>query len=401
MDEVLQEDAGLKGFLTDVTVIELGEHISASACTKTMAALGARVIKIELPAIGDPARRMGPFPNDEPHSEKSGLFLYLNTGKKGVTLDLSTAEGKNIFCAMVKKADILVEDLGPGVMEKFGLGYKELSNISPGIVFTSITPFGENGPKEHYKWDDIVLEAASGMMLQQGSPEREPLKMGGNIIYYRAGASALAGTLAAFSHAEITGSGQKVAVSIQEVLLHDDFITVEAYQCRGEDLRRRLAPMLLPCSDGWFYIRAFPHEWPRLAKALDLPELATDERFIDMQKRSEHAEELNDIILSKLVDSTKKEIYDKLQQHKISTAYLANVEDLFKSEQYRVHNYFTKIDHPVAGSFEYPGAYATMGDIEWRHGRAPLMGEHNVEIFCDELGYNRQDLIRLRQQGII
>ena len=196
-------------------------------------------------------------------------------------------------------------------------------------------------------------------------------------------------------HAETTAKGQKVQVSVQEVLLHDDFSTVWAYLCREEDLRRRLAPVLLPCIDGWFYIRAFPHEWPRLAKALDLPELTKDERFIDMQKRTEHVEELNDIILSKLVDHSKKEIYDKLQQHKISTACLANVEDLFQSEQYRTHNYFRKIDHPIAGSLEYPGAYATMGEIEWQHGRAPLMGEHNVEVLCNELGFGRQDLVRL------
>ena len=390
----------MMGFLTDVTVIELSEHISASACAKTMAALGARVIKVEAPH-GDPARRMGPFPQDDPHPEKSGLFLYLNMGKKGVTLDLHTKEGQNIFRALVKKANILVHDLGPGVMDSLGLGYQELEKETPHLVFTSITPFGERGPNVHYASEDIVLEAASGMMLQQGSPEREPIKMGGNIIYYRAGASAFTGSMAALLHAEATGAGQKVEVSIQEVLLHDDFITVESYLCRGEDLRRRLAPMLLPCKDGWFYIRAFPHEWPRLARALDLPELEGDDRFIDMQSRSRHAAELNEIILSKLVDYSKKEVYDRLQRHKVSTAYLANVEDLFQSEQYQAHGFFVTIDHPEAGPLAYPGAFAALGDLEWKHGRAPLLGEHNAEIFCDDLGYSRQDLVRLRQLGVI
>ena len=388
-------------FLDGITVIELSEHISASACTKTMAALGACVIKIEAPNGGDPARRMGPFPGDDPHPEKSGLFLYLNMGKKDMTLDLHTKEGQSIFRLLIGKADILVEDLGPGVMDGIGLGYEELEKIAPNLIFTAITPFGERGPDMHLKSEEIVLEAASGMMLQQGSPEREPIKMGGNIIYYRAGASAFTGSMAALLHAEATGVGQKVEVSIQEVLLHDDFITVEAYLCRGEDLRRRLAPMLLPCKDGWFYIRAFPHEWPRLAKALDLPELEKDERFIDMQKRAQHAEELNNIILSRLVDYSKKEVYDRLQQNKVSTAYLANVEDLFQSEQYQAHGYFTTIDHPVAGSLTYPGAFATMGDVEWKHGRAPLFGEHNAEILCHDLGYSQKDLVRLRQMGVI
>ena len=159
--------------------------------------------------------------------------------------------------------------------------------------------------------------------------------------------------------------------------------------------------MLLPCSDGWFYIRAFPHEWPRLTQALGMPELERDERFIDMQKRSEHAEELNTIILSRLGNQGKEEIYDKLQKNHITAGYLANVEDLFRSEQYQSHNYFITIDHPIAGPLTYPGAFATMETIEWKHSRAPLLGEHNVEILCQGLGYSQEDLVRLRQLGVI
>jgi crotonobetainyl-CoA:carnitine CoA-transferase CaiB-like acyl-CoA transferase len=286
-------------------------------------------------------------------------------------------------------------------MEDLGLGYNELEKTMSHLVYTSISPFGENGPYSHLKAEDIVIEAASGMMLQHGSPEREPLKIGGNIIYYRAGASAFMGSLAALFHAEATGEGQKVEVSVQECLLHDDFITVEAYLARGEDVRRRLAPMLLPCNDGWFYIRAFPHEWPRLTQALGMPELEKDDRFIDMQRRSEHAEELNTIILSQLGGQGKEEIYDKLQKDHITAGYLANVEDLFRSEQYQSHNYFITIDHPVAGPLTYPGAFATMETIEWKHGSAPLLGEHNAEILCQGLGYSQKDLVRLRQLGVI
>jgi len=388
-------------FLSDVTVLELSENISASACAKMMAALGASVIKIEAPDRGDPARRMGPFPNDEPHPEKSGLFLYLNMGKKGLTLNLDTKEGKDIFRKLVAKSDILVEDLGPGRMEGLGLSFDKLEEAVPHLVFTSISPFGETGSFSRYKAEDIIIEAASGLMLQHGSPEREPIKLGGNIIYYRAGASAFMGSLAALFHAETTGEGQRVEVSIQESLLHDDFITVEAYLCRHEDVRRRLAPMLLPCRDGWFYIRAFTHEWPRLTQALGMPELEKDERFIDMKRRSEHAEELNTIVLSRFGDLGKKEVYDTLQKNRITAGYLANVEDLFDSEQYRSRGYFVTVDHPVAGPLTYPGAFATMGDIDWKHGRAPLFGEHNGEILCQGLGYSREDLVRLGQLGVI
>ncbi|MBN1847069.1 MAG: CoA transferase [Deltaproteobacteria bacterium] len=388
-------------FLNDITVLELSEHISASACTKMMVALGADVIKIEPPNKGERSRYMGPFPNDEPHPEKSGLFLYLNMGKKGITLDITQKEGRDIFLKLVKQADIIVEDLGHGVLDQLDLGYGALSRVHPSLVFTMITPFGENGPYAHYQAEDIVVEAVSGMMLQQGSPDREPIKMGGHIIYYRAGASAFFGSLAALYHAENMGEGQKVEVSIQETLLHDDFITIEAALARGEDIRRRLAPMLLPCSDGWFYIRAFPHEWPRLTKALGMPELENDERFIDMKKRSENAEELNAIIMSKLCDMKKSEIYDLMQKNRVTTGFLADVEDLFLSEQYKAHHYFLEIEHPVAGKLAYPGAFATMGDIKWVHGRAPLLGEHNDEIICGWLGYGQEDMMQLKQKGIV
>lgn len=391
----------MMGFLDGVSVIELGENISASACTKWMAALGASVIKIEPPEGGDPARRMGPFPNDDPHPEKSGLFLYLNMRKKGITLNLQTQEGKNIFRKLMVKSDIIVEDLGHGKMEDLGLSYEHLEKAAPHLVLTSITPFGEEGPNSHYKAENIVLEAASGMMLQHGSPEREPLKLPGNIIRYRVAASAFTASLAALFHSEVTGEGQKVAVSIQECLVHDDLVTVEVYLARGEDFRRKSAPMLLPCKDGWFYIRAFPNEWPRFTQALGMPELEKDERFIDMQKRIDHAEELNSIIMSQLAGKSRKEIYDLFQKNRIIAAYLANVEDLFRSEQYKSRGYFVTIDHPVAGPLTYPGAFATMGEVDWNHGRAPLMGEHNAEILCQGLGYSQQDLVLLRQLGVI
>jgi crotonobetainyl-CoA:carnitine CoA-transferase CaiB-like acyl-CoA transferase len=389
------------GFLEGVTVIEISENISASACTKWMAALGAEVIKIEPPGDGDTTRRMGPFPSDEPHPEKSGLFLYLNTGKKSVTLDLEKKEGREILAELLKKVHLLIEDLEIGRKKKFKISYRKIEKEFPHLVYTSITPFGESGPYSRYKAEAIITEAASGMLLQHGSPEREPLKMGGHVIYYRAAASAFCGSIAALIYAEATGMGQKVEVSIQEVLLHDDFITIEAFLCRGEEIRRRFAPMLLPCEDGWFYIRAFPHEWPRLCKALGIEELEKDERFLDMQKRAENAETLNQIVLNKLGNLKKEEIYHLLQKNRISAAYLASVEDVFWSEHYRTRGFFVTIDHPFAGALEYPGSFASTDDVEWIHSRAPLLGEHTVEILENRLGYDKSSIVRLRQLGVI
>jgi CoA:oxalate CoA-transferase len=388
------------GFLDGVSVVELGANISASACTKTMAALGAEVIKIEPPGQGDPSRNLGPFPDDKPDIEKSGTFLYLNMAKKSLTLDISTAEGKKVFKDLVKKADILVEDLGYGVLNGLGFPYTELAQACPRLVMTSISPFGNSGNYANYKAEDIVIEAAGGLLLQNGDPNREPLKMGGNIIYHRAGASAFTGSLMALYHAEATGIGQQVEVSIQECLLHDDFITIESYQARREIITRRLASLLLPARDGWYYIRAFTHEWARFVRAIGLPELETDERFIDVQQRSIHAEELNALVMSQFMGMTKKQIYDKLQQHHITVGYIANTEDIYHSEQYAADDFFVSIDHPEAGRLTYPGAFATMGDIPWNYGRAPILGEDTVEILHN-LNYTDQDISNLREAGVI
>lgn len=387
-------------YLNGVSVLELGQHISASFCTKIMAALGAEVIKIEK-VTGDPARREGPFPNDEPHPEKSGLFLYLNMGKKGVTLNINTKTGQKIFKELVARSNILVEDLGKNILKNIGLGYNELSKTNPRLVYTSVSPFGETGPHSDYKAEEIVLEATSGLMFTSGSPEREPLKMGGNIGYYRAGVSAFTASLMAFYQTQVFGEGQHVEVSIQECLLHDEAIGIDTYKTRGEVVSRQIAAMHLPATDGWYYIRAWPHEWPRFVEALGVPELKKDERFITIEERRKHAEELNPIIMSRLDGLTKEEIYHKMQKNRVTAAYLADIKDVTRSKQYISRGYFVPIEHPEAGYLRYPGAFATMDKSDWKHGRAPLLGEHNNEVYCRSLGYSSEDLVRLRELGVI
>ncbi len=388
-------------FLDGVTVIELGGPISAAFCGKIMAALGAEVIKVEAAGAGDPARRMGPFPGDDPHPEKSGLFLYLNMGKKSLTLDIHSEAGKSILRELAARADMLVEDLGAGVMSRAGMDYGTLAKLNPRLVMTSISPFGASGDYADFKAEDITLHATSGLMYQSGSPDREPLKMGGNVAYYRAGIAAFTSSLMALHHAETSGEGQAVEVAARECLLHDEGTGIEGYITRGEVLTRQHAVMCLPATDGWYYIRAWPHEWPRFVRALGAPELATDERFVTMEQRRKHGEEINPIVMEHLQGMGKEEIYHKFQQERVTSAYLANVEDVARSKQYAARGFFVPIDHPAAGTCKYPGAFATMEGAAWRHDRAPLLGEHNAAILCDRLGYSRADLVRLRQLGAI
>src|SRR5687768_15394925 len=165
--------------LADLRVLDLTHYIAGPYCTKLLADYGADVIKIERPDSGDPARRYGPFPHDEPHPEKSALFLHLNTNKRGITLDLKTSAGKAMFVELVRKVDVLVENFQPRVMPSLGFSHEQLVRVNPRLVMTSISNFGQTGPYRDYKAQDILMYAMGGPMHQTGAPHREPVKMAG------------------------------------------------------------------------------------------------------------------------------------------------------------------------------------------------------------------------------
>jgi len=387
--------------LSGITVIDLTHYIAGPFCTKLLAGMGAEVIKIERPIEGDPARRMGPFPEDIPDPEKSGAFLYLNTGKKSITLNLKTATGVKVFKQLVKEADVVVENFEPRVMPSLGLSYKTLERMNPGLVMTSISNFGQTGPYRDYKAEEMVILAMGGLMYLTGHPEQEPLRMGYAASQYMAGLASFSGTLAALYHAEQGGIGQQVDISLMECIAASHFQAVDQYSYTGRVLRRNRAMLGFPCKDGVVHLAMQPHHWPRLVEMLEMPELLEDPRFTTTQVRMRHAEELETLILPWMMERTMEEIYHAGQAVGLPIGYTASSEDLFKSPQYKAREFFIDIDHPRAGMLTYPGTPLRMGNLPWQHGRAPLLGEHNEEIYCQRLGYIREDLVRLRERGII
>lgn len=193
--------------LSDIKVLDLTWYIAGPYCTKLLADYGAEVIKIEKPGCGDPARRMPPFFKDDPDPEKSGLFLHLNTNKRSITLNLKTEAGKDIFKKLVKKADIVVENFSPRVMSSLGLSYAELEKINPMIVMTSISNFGQAGPYRDFKASELVLSAMGSAMRSCGQPDREPLKLYGNVLQYQSGAVSAVATMGTLFGARTMGEG--------------------------------------------------------------------------------------------------------------------------------------------------------------------------------------------------
>ena len=223
------EDTALKS----VKVIDLTQNIAGPYCTKLLADYGADVIKVERPDGGDPARRMGPFPEHEPHPEKSGIFLYLNTNKRGVTLDIKSQVGRNALLRLVKDADVLVESYSPRVMESLGLDNQRLSQVNPQLIMTSVSSFGRSGRYRDYRATELVLYSLCGMAYMTGGYHREPVKHGYNQSQYLGGISAASGTIAALLGLWRGGKGQQVDVSILECVISTLFTTLLDYTYAG------------------------------------------------------------------------------------------------------------------------------------------------------------------------
>lgn len=394
--------------LSGVKVVDLTHRVAGPYCTKLLAALGAEVIKVERPDGGDPARSLGPFCQNEPGPDRSALFLYLNTSKKSITLNLKTATGKGILKKLVEQADIVVESFSPRVMPGLGLDYGELEKVNPKLVMTSISNFGQSGPYRDSPARELEQQAISGLMYITGEPEREPLKMAGYLSQYIAGQNAFTATVGGLYLAGEIGVGEHLDVSIVEANMSIyAYRAAMPYLYRGSVMKRLgnrhanhpAGPY--PCKDGFAGVIASPeHRWPAMAGLFDEPRLS-DPKYGNRRSRGQHADEIDALIMPWLKERGKKEVYHAGQAAGLAFGYVANSEDLLTSHQLWARDYFVDIDHPVVGTFTYPGPPFKVGDVSCDAAPAPLLGQHNEEVLCEQLGYRREDLVRLRERGIV
>lgn len=389
--------------LSDICVLDISEEVAGPFCAKLLAALGAEVIKIEAPGTGDTARRAGPFVTETPNAEQSALFLYLNTGKKGITLDIRQPTGAAIFRRLAQDCDILIESAPPGDMDRLEVGYTTLQSRHPRLIYTAITPFGQTGPYRDYQGSELVAQATGGMMHVIGLPDREPLKIGGNAAAYTTGMSAFSATMLALHVRDEQGHGQFVDVSAMETMAVAQIHA--SIQHQFGHVPKRRDSTLVRARDGWVHPgldRGIAEDtWARVCDLMGQPELTDDPRFNTRDARRENQAELTAIIGAWTATRPKEEIYHTLQGLRTVAGYVATVEDLRTSEQLRARDFFQVIDHPSTGKGVYPGALFTLQDTPWQHGRAPLLGEHNTEIYGERLGYSRAALAQLYSAGII
>lgn len=398
--------------LDGVRVLDLTQHVAGPYCTELLAQAGAVVIKVERPPAGDPARRSGPFFHDDPHPEKSALFLHLNRSKRSLTLNLKTRDGQTIARRLLQQSDILVENFRPGVMQRLGLDYERVRAIRPEIVMVSISNFGQSGPYRDLRASELIEYAMGGAMNATGAAGREPLKLAANVVQYHAGAIAAYAALLALLQAEATGRGDHADISIYETQAasrdrRSIHLTAHAYT--GEVAVRqphgqRLAHGVRPCADGYVFVVAGETRLSAFLRLIGREDLATDPRLAAPSALLDPAltDEIEASYLAWLLQRRRSEVVAETQAARLLSAPLNTTADLLADPHFRERGVWETIDHPCTGPLEYPGRPFIMSATPRRPARrAPLLGEDNDAILCGELGYTRAELVRLREQNVI
>jgi crotonobetainyl-CoA:carnitine CoA-transferase CaiB-like acyl-CoA transferase len=393
-------------------------------CGKILADLGADVIKIERPG-GKGSGRIGPFWRDIPDPEKSLYWFSYNANKRGITLDIETADGQEILKKLVRTADFVVESFPPGYMDQMGLGYDALMEINRGIVFASITPFGQKGPYRDFKASDIIVMGMSGLLYLTGDADRAPLNISIPQSHLLAGADAAVGAMIAYYHREKTGIGQHVDVSMQQSVAWFLANTIPYWEMSGTNLMRAgvlrsmnardtLQRQVWPCKDGYVFFFILggltgAKTSRQLIKWMD-DEGMGDEYLRNLDWESfdmgTTTQDVLDCISKPIGDffltRTRKEILEAAIKRNISICSLSSMEDLVHDRNLKERHFWTEIDHPELGvKLPYPRQFAKMSEnpINTRF-RAPLIGEHNSEVY-GEIGLSIRDLAVLKQTGVI
>ena len=409
-----QDASATEGFLPRYRVLDLADD-KGVFCGKLLADHGADVIRME-PTSGDRGRSRGPFANDVPHREKSLYFLFYNSNKRSITLNLETATGQAIFRRLVEKADVVVESFPVGYLEGLGLGYESLNEINPGLVMASITPFGQTGPWKDYKSSDLISMAASGYMQITGEPDQPPVRQSNEQSHFPGAQYAAVAILAALYYRDILGgSGQYIDVSLQEALItyYTDAHPALLWQRQQENVTRvginstLVVPLgAYPCTDGWISAGIItPREWDALAQWIY--EVTGNEEILGEQYRGGNQERAPhiDIITAMFMDFTARftgeELFHEGQKRNLVFIPVNDVGDLLKDPQLEASHFWTELDHPEVGRFKYPLGIFYSEDMTPGQSAAPRLGQDNLAIYCDELEYSREDLVALRGAGII
>jgi benzylsuccinate CoA-transferase BbsE subunit len=411
------------GMLDIYRVLDLTD-MEELLCGKLLGDLGADVIKIERPT-GDTARSIGPFYHDEINPEKSLFWFAFNTSKRGITLNIETTDGQEIFKRLVKGADCVIESFPPGYMNRLGLGYEVLESINPGVVLVSISPFGQSGPYQDYKAPDIIAWAMGGEMYLSGDGDRPPVRVSYHSqAHTHAAVEAAAGAMAALYYRAISGEGQQVDVSVQECVaqVSHQFSTMpwdtnRVIQTRagGSPLSNIRVTRIWPCKDGYviFSVSTGVHvkrnnlplfEWMESEGMADDFLLKFDWDTFDFRTTTQDiVDRLEEPIRKFFLLYNSAELMQLGVKHRVQVYPVSTTANIIENAQLASRGYWVELEHPeLATTIKYPGAFAKASEAPLSvTRRAPLIGEHNQDIYIRELGFSQEELLILKQAKVI
>ena len=396
-------------------------------CGQILADLGADVIKIEPPG-GSSARKLGPFYQDQEDAENSLYWWAYNRNKRGVTLDITRSEGQDMLRRLAQGAKFLIESDNPGTLAQYGLSYDDLAADNPGLIYVSITPFGQDGPKASYADSDLIILASSGPLVITGDEDRPPVRLSVPQGYLHASAAAAPAALIALYESHRSNRGQHIDISAQQAAAQATQSTILAAPLNDAETRRmaggaKMGPLeirlLWPAKDGhvsiaYLFGSAFAHFTKRLMDWIYEEGFCDKEvqqmDWVDMggglfggdPKTLEDYERLKLIVEDFTKTKTKEELFQNALDRGLLVAPVTTIDEVVKSEQLESRQYWTTVDHEEVGkAFAYPGPFAKFSEqpIAYKR-RPPKIGEHNAEVYA-ELGLDAQALAALHSKGII
>ncbi|MEC9287002.1 MAG: CoA transferase [Chloroflexota bacterium] len=414
----------LAGPLTGLRVLELtSEH--AQFCGKLMADLGADVIKVEPPG-GQETRNVGPFLEDEAHPERSLYFWHYNTSKRGVTLDLNSPNGQDIFRKLSATAGLVLESFPAGYLSDLGLGYETLAKDNPGLIMCSVTPFGQDGPWRDYQTSDLLHLAAGGQMASSGYdvediPDAPPIAPGGGNAWHIVSHYSYIAIMGALYHRDFTGEGQYIDVSVHEACSLTTEGAIAIYLSTGEVVRRHtgrhasadMSPGIQHATNDGGYInttRSGSNLTPARIKVLGewmdgygLAQDLLDDKYQDPAVVEVSGQHFADVLKNFFANMPLVEAYEGGQELNFPWGAIRTMEEIMGDPHLQGRDFFVPVEHPELGrEFIYPGPAAIYNASPWSISRrAPLIGEHNQEIFGGELGLPKADLEELKSSGVI
>ncbi len=397
----------MKKALADILVLDLTRVLAGPYCTMMLADYGAEVIKIEVPGKGDDTRAFGPLKNGA-----SMYYANVNRGKKGVTLNLKEDKGKKIFLDMVKRADVVVENYRPGVMDKLGLGYEELKKNNDHIIYAAVSGFGCYGPKSLRPGYDIIAQATGGLMSITGEPGRHGIRVGNAMGDVLGGMNLTIGILIALHARTITGKGQRVDVSLVDSVVSSLETGTQRYFASGKQpelMGNRYAAAYpydsFKASDGFFVIGCGNDKLFSLFcnNVLNRPELLEDSRFATNIKRCEYHAELKPIIEEWSINYSIDEAVDLLNEAGVPAAPINDLQRVTEDDHIaNVREMFVPLNHPIIGDMKVNGNPVKLLDTKADISRpAPALGQDNGEVYKSLLGFDESFLEKLKEDKII